>query len=269
MPFSFADELTQPAVIPEQVESKFSIVHKVVPNEVRNYKLDIKIKGQVPVEDGNPANLDAGLSLIIKMQYGQRDRDKILPLEISVMEGKMTVGDQTFAIAPGIYPKLSVLLGPDWRVQALYGARSDSDSLPGPTIKYKNIVMLFHLVDSEKPRAVGEKWNWESSIPGIGELFKCSAKISGAEKIDGEESVVVEQEIYPRLKDENSAMNAYVSAIARSNFAATDGRLLKSYVDSEVEYISEKPSKFAPEPGKGKLKANVTIDISLIKSNSK
>jgi len=253
----------------------------VAPGEIRDYLIEAVIKGKTPSPDGaEPVDLDTAFRLNVRHRYSRREGDGLLPLEISLVDGRMTVEvevegkkqPQTLQITPSIYPRLTVLIDRDWRITDIFGVSADRMSKSFPGIRYDNHIILFYPQGLAEPRAVGEKWESSLKIPALNETYSFTNTLVGERIIDGIRAAVLRQEITRSAREDVQGVSTSMKAAAESTFAIDGGKLLRSHVDCDVIFSAKRP----PSSGAGKdepaskqdrtyCRANIKIDISPVK----
>ena len=247
---------------------KLSITTSVTPREVRDYRIDAVVKGKAVVPDSaQPVDLDATFLLKVRHQYSRREGDGLLPLEISLLEGQVAIQKQKLQITPSIYPKLTVLIDRDWRISDIFGLSSDRIAQTFPGISYGNHIILFYLQGGEQPRAPGDKWECSAKIPSFGETYNFANTLVGERTIDGVRAAIVRQEIVRPPKDDAQGQSTAMKATTESDFAVSDGRLLKSHIECDVTFARKSSSegKSTSRQDNTASRANIKIDISLVK----
>ena len=260
---------SEPATGPD----KLTITTSVKPREVRDYRIDAVVKGKALVpEIAEPVDLDAAFALKVRHQYSRREGDGLLPLDISLLEGQVTLNQvqgqgQKLHITPSLYPKLTVLIDRDWRITDILGMSSSRIAQTIPGISYGNHIMLFYLQGGDQPRAPGDKWEWSVKIPSLGETYNFASTLVSEQVVDGVRAAVVRQEIVRPAKDDPQGQSSAMKATAESAFAIDDGRLLKSHVECEVTFGRKSASESKPtsRQDNAALRANIKVDISLAK----
>ena len=249
-------EDAQPA--PEKVVVNTS----VGPDEVRNYKIEAVVKGKAIVPDSKePVDLDAAFFLKVRHKYSRREGDGLLPLDINLVEGRVTVQGQKIEITPSLYPKLTVLIDRDWRVTDIFGMSSARIAQTLPGINYGNHIILFYLPEGRQPHAVGETWQSSVKIPDFGETYSFANTLKGVELVDGVRAAVVRQEIVRPAKADAQSESTSMKATAESAFALDNGRLLKSHIECQVTFGPGK-SESKGRQDQDSSRANIRIDIS-------
>ncbi len=255
---------------------KLAVTTSVAPREVRDYKIDAAITGKaLSPASAQPVELDSTFHLKVRHQYSRREGDSPLPLEISLLDGQMTVNalvegksaPQTLQITPSVYPKLTVLIDRDWRITDVLGLSSERVAQSFPGISYGNHIILFYLQGGAEPRAPGDKWESSVRIPGFGETYSLTNTLMREETIDGVRAAVVRQEIVRPPKDDASGVSTSMKASAESAFAIDGGKLLKSHVDCDVTFVRKSGSESGSTSGQDSTtsRANIRVDISPVK----
>lgn len=238
---------------------KIAVVTKAGQGETLDYGVVVTVKGSMPVAgSAEPVELDVVYDLVIRHRYGRADRDGLVPLEISVIGSKATVGGQELAVAPGTFPRISVLFDPDWRMTEVYGLANYPRTVPG--INYGNLVILFVLHGGGVPRAVGEKWVTDVAFPAYDETYRFTSAIKSVDRANGAETVRVAQSIDWVNPKPAGDIAAIARATAESVFAADGGRLLRSSAMCEVTFGGADGSP--PRQEIAAHRANIAISIS-------
>lgn len=252
-----AEEPTPPS---DTNAKTYTIVTSAAASEVRDYSIDFKLAGN----QANAAIPSATVSLKIRHLYSRRVGDDLLPMEISLQQGTILTQQQALDITPSLYPRLSVLIDNRWRVADVLGAAGSRFAQGTPGLNYGNLIIVFYLVDGDKPRAVGDTWNTSIKLPSIGQEFSIVNTLRGVETVNGVEAARVSQKI--TLVPKTSANpGSKMTAEAESLFALKNGKLLKSHVECLVEAppdtttSSTAGTKTAPSE-----RTNVKIDIASI-----
>ena len=270
---AFALGLIGPALAANEAQpaspepEKIAVTMSVRPQETREYKVDAVVKGKIVVPDSPELrDVDAAFSLKIRHQYGRRENDGLLPLDISLLEGQFTAQDQKIEITPSLYPKLTVLIDREWRINDIFGLPSAEISQTLPGINYGNHIILFFPLGLAQPRAPGETWEWTVNIPNYGESYKFANTLKGVEDVNGVKAAVLRQEITRLPKEDVQTAAASMKATAESAFSLSEGKLLKSHVECEVSFpTSKSDAKTTSKQDLPSPRANIKIDISLVK----
>ncbi|MCX8052291.1 MAG: hypothetical protein N3B12_00645 [Armatimonadetes bacterium] len=259
-----------PSRAEETAQSPVVVKIVVAPAEVRDYRIDAVIAGKAPSPGSEELiDLDAAFRLKVRHRYSRREGDGLLPLEISLLDGQMTVQveangkkiPQDLQITPSIYPKLTVLLDRNWRIDEVFGLTTDRIAQSFPGISYGNHVILFFPQGLDQPRVPGDKWEWTLRIPTLGETYEVKAKLVGEQVIDGIRTAVVREEITRPTKENTQGIITSMKATAESTFAIDTGKLVKSHVDCEVTFRKKNDAQKAQPTSR----ANIKLDISLEK----
>ncbi|MCE5315626.1 MAG: hypothetical protein ABFD49_03925 [Armatimonadota bacterium] len=228
--------------------SKVAIKTSVPERTLHRYNVIMNISSAAG--GANSKGVDTSLSMTVQHKYLDRTSDGMLPVEISLDSGMLCSGDQKLAVAPGIYPKLTVLLDRDYNIQNVLGTGSLQQQGSAPGINYGNLIVLFYLPGGGKERSIGDSWVGRISIPDSGQIFDIASTLKGIEMLDGVNAAVVEQVI-------NRVDSASAKIAVNSRFAIDNGSLLKSHVSYTIPASSDKNS-FASDIA-------VAMDIQLVK----
>jgi len=264
------------ATVPEATGQIVTIKTSAAPRETRDYKVDAVVKGKAPSGAGVPSDINAAFSYKIRHRYGRREADGTLPLEVSLLEGEVTMYlpqqakgppmEQKLAITPSLYPKLTALLDRDWKITDIFGG--DESQLAGslPGINYGNLVMLFSIGDGGKPHTLGDTWEATVALPNYGESYKFVNTLQKTEVIGSTNAALVRQEI-TRLPKTEDAGAATMRATVETAFGIDTGKLLRSHIQCEVINTPSTPASTGgtvsvPQQDQAPSRANITIDIS-------
>lgn len=242
-----------------EAADKIAVVTKAGQGESLDYSVVVTVKGSMPVAgSADSVELDVVYDLIVRHRYGRADRDGLVPLEISVTDSKATVGGQELAVAPGTFPRISVLFDRDWRIIEVYGLANYPRTVPG--INYGNLVILFLLHGGGVPRAVGDKWVTDVAFPAYDETYRFTSTVKSVDRANGAGTVRVAQSIEWVNPKPAGEISAVAKATAESVFAVDGGRLLRSSVVCEVTFGG--PDGSPPKQETAAHRANITISIS-------
>lgn len=257
-----ADESAQPQ--PEI--QKITLPTIIAPNEVRNYNVDVAMKGKVSnAESKEFVDLDIGYSLKIQHKYGRRDGDGLTPMEISVTDTKATSAGQALTVATSLFPKLTLLLDRNYRISSMFGLEGTYYAKSMPGINYANMIMLFSIPDADKPHAVGDTWKSKVQLPSLSSSFDFTNTIKSVETVDNGKTVIFHQDIKWSPQQIENGMIANARASVDSTFSMDNGKLLKSHSDCEVVFDDASKNTVSPWQDPNASRANIKIDISLTK----
>lgn len=235
-------------------------------NELRTYKVSVQIKGRVAGEDSKkPIDIDILATMNIDHKYGHREKDGLLPLEISVASAEATVGGEKFMTPASDFPKLTLLLDKSWKITSVFGLAGTryADQVSG--LNYGNLISLFFVPDIDKDHAIGEKWSSKAKLPGSEQEIEITSSILSVGEMDGLKTIVVHEDwgwYIQKLKNGNTT---YSQIKVDSTFTLDTGKLLKSHADCLILY--QDPTVRKPEDQE--LKSNSKIDISLEKPSAR
>lgn len=240
---------------------KVTIKNSFENGEVREYKVDVTIKGNFPnPETKQPMDIDTAMSFKIRHRYTRRDKDGLAPLEISLREGEVTIDGQKISITPSLYPKLTALLDIDFVISNIIGIELPKPgALPG--INYNNMLMLFYLPGPTQGRALGETWDFKVMFPALKEAYNFKNTLKSLETVNGAKAAMVKQEINRVPMPASTDPIPQLKATAQSAFAPSNGKLLKSHIDCEVALIASSAGESSPKSNR----ASIKMDISLLK----
>jgi len=242
------------SVCADVVDSNQVVVNtSVQPHEVRDYKVTAVVKGKLPLEPGQPTDIDAVFSYKIRHRYLRREGDGLLPLEISLLQGEVTAQEQKLALAPDLYPKLTLLIDKSWKITDIFGLPDPQLMQMLPGINYSNLIILFYLPGGNVPRQVGSSWESMVTLPSLGHTYKFVNNLKDVQIVGNIKAAVVKQEItrVPSSADKNTPIT--MKASAESMFSLADGKLLKSHVECDV----------ADKQGTTQSAASIKIDVEL------
>ena len=244
-------------------QDRVTVATSVKPNEVRSYKVVVTIKGKMPARgSAQPMDLDARYALSLRHKYGRREGDGLMPLEVSVTEGKLTSDGQSLGVTSGMFPKITYLLQRDWQPSAVFGINGTRYEKSIPGINYVNMIVLFYLYGGDTPHAVGEKWNAQVKLPFYKETYNFTNTLKALEQVNSVDAATVHQKIAWTVGKQAGSPPATVTATAESSFAIADGKLIKSRAQSEVLFTDDTAGESGQEPKTSR--ANISIDISLV-----
>lgn len=241
------------SVCADVVDSNQVVVNtSVQPHEVRDYKVTAVVKGKLPLESGQPTDIDAVFSYKIRHRYSRREGDGLLPLEISLLQGEVTAQEQKLALSPDLYPKLTLLIDKSWKITDIFGLPDPQLMRMLPGINYSNLIILFYLPGGNVPRPVGSVWEAMVTLPSLGHTYKFVNTLKDVQTVGNVKAAVVKQEI-TRVPSADESAPITMKASAESVFSLADGKLLKSHVECEV----------AGKQGTTQSAANIKIDVEL------
>ena len=245
-------------VPPASSAQEITIKTCAAPNEKRDYNVDEVITGKMPVVDEpKPVDVDATLAVKIRHSYSPMGADNVQAMDMSLVEGHLTVQGQKLDVTPSLYPTLTILFDKDGRVTQVFGLPGSRPASSAPGISYSNMIMLFQWPGGSQARAVGQKWQSQVKAPGLDGTYDFANTLKRVDDIDGEKVAVVDQEISWDPKTSAGAARA----TTESSFAISDGKLVKSHVDCVVTFGKKSGGGQEETPPR----ANIKIDISLAK----
>lgn len=243
----------------EQSTPRISVPTIVRPNELRTYNLSVGIKGCVAIIDSKPLLVDAVNTMKLLHQYGARAGDGLLQLDISARNVQATINGEKAPAVTEQFPKLTLLLDKNWKLNRLFGADGTRYAGQVPGLNYANLIMLFIVPDLDKEHAIGEKWTSKVKNPGKTDEITISSTIKSRD--EAAKTVALRQEYsWSEMKlDEERSVKC--SATVDSTFDSTSGKLLKSHAECRLPF--SEPSQAKPE--NRQYVAVSTIDIVLEK----
>jgi hypothetical protein len=238
------------------------------PNENRDYRLAVATVGNMPNPDGTGL-IDAThtAKLKVRLNFKPRDKDGLLPLIVSLVEGELQVGDQKMMTGPDFYPPITLLLDRDYRLQSVIGLTGSRFEHPKPGINYANLVMLLMLPDNLISRSVGDTWKTTFRLPGWNVHYEFENRIEAVNKMDDTECVSLTQFISARCSSDREE-KWMTTAVVRSAFSTADGSLVKSHADCKVVFgdpVANKPVKTASANPSSSACAEIKLDIVRVK----
>lgn len=232
----------------------------VQPNELRSYKVSVAIKGCVGIMDSAPMVVDAVNSMNVQHQYGKREGDGLVLLDISAKDVQVTVNGEKVPTSPDQFPKLTLLLDKSWRINKIFGADRASDGqVPG--LNYSSLILLFFVPDGDKPHAIGESWTNKLKMPGKADEVTIKSTIKSVSEVDGNKVVTVHQDFSWGEQKLDAGRTVNSTAAVDSTFDLASGKLLKSTAECQLPF--SEPSQ--PKPENRAYKATTKIDIVLAK----
>lgn len=249
-------------------ETKLAIRYGFTPREVRDYNLDVSVEGKaITPESTNPVDLHATFHLEVRHRYGRREGDGLLPIEITLLKGQASADGGRLEIASSLYPKLTILVDREWRINDILGMPEERIAQTLPGINYANHIILFYLPGADQPRSPGSEWSYTLRIPTLGESYEFTNSIVRQENVNGVRSAVVKQNIRRIAETGKSRPRAEFKASAESTFAVEGGRLIKSHVECEITFDSAGSVLSEGTSGQKSTasRLSVKIDISPIK----
>ena len=245
-------------------QDRFVVATSAEPIETRTYKVVVAIKGKMPAQgSAQPIDLDTVYTLRVRHKYGRRESDGLMPLEISVTDGKLVSSGESLSVTSGMFPKITLLLQRDWRPSGIFGITGTRYEKSIPGINYVNMILLFYLYGGDKPHAVGDKWDAKVKLPSYRETYDFTNTLKAVDRINGVETAAVHQEISWTLSRQSNTPSATVKAAADSSFALANGKLIKSRARSEVLFRDTGGNESSGQETKAS-RANISIDISLV-----
>lgn len=257
----------EPVPPTDSTKKTVTVVTSATSGEVRDYKMDFSVKGK----QTGTADVSAAATFKIRHSYSRNRGEELLPMEISLQKGQIITQGQALEITPALYPKLTVLLENPWQINDVLGAAGSRFAEGMPGINYGNHIVLFYLIDGDKPHAVGDSWGTKIRLPSLGQAYDVVNTMKGVETIDGIEGAKVTQQI-TRAPQGPGIPHSNMKCSIQSWFALKNGKLLKSHAECEVELP---PDETVPSPPVGKNqpaskaatpeKTTMKIDIALVK----
>lgn len=238
----------------------------IEPGELRLYDVTVKMAGRMPVGDKQqPVDFDATYAIQIQHQYGRREADGLLPLEISARKAEATIGGQKLNLLGASFPKLTLLLDKSYKIDSAFGLPDAKAGNQMLGLNYTNLIVLFFVPDGDQPHAAGDQsassgWTSTVKMPGA----KNGIKVVTTIKSLGEEKGVRTAEVhqvwgwYEQKMADGSP--AYTQFTVDSTFALDTGKLLKSHAEAVV--CGKNPELYKQE--QQPYKVNTKIDISLV-----
>jgi hypothetical protein len=241
---------------------KITVVMKVEPNEVRNYKLSVQMKGHTaPDPSAKPIDVEATYSMQMQHKYGRREGDGLLPLEIVALDVQATVDGEKFALPATEFPKLTLLIDHSWKIDSTFGLAGTRYAGQSPGLNYANLVMLFFIPNVDKPHAISESWQRKLKVPGFPDECSVTTTFKSVDSKDGAKTVNVHQDyVWTGQKVENGAI-ANSKAAVDSVLSLDTGKLLSSHAECKVLF---QKSASAQQDSTGE-QANTKIDMLLDK----
>lgn len=243
---------------------KIAIPVRVQPSELRTYAVTVQMKGRVSGQGTEkPIDVDALASMRIRHQYGRREGDGLLSLEVSALSPEVTMGGQKMAMPATDFPKMTLLLDGSWKVSSVFGLAGSRYAGQVPSLNYGNLITLFFVPDGDKPHAVGEKWLSKvklpgPKLPGSAEDVEVTSTIKSLGDTGGVKSVTVSED-WAWFTQKLDAGPAYNKVTAESVFALDTGKLLKSHAECLILYQDPATRKQEDQD----IKSNTKIDILL------
>lgn len=247
------------SVSADQPVEKIIVPTIVQPNELRSYRLSVAIKGCVGVLDGQPLLVDAVNTMKVLHQYGRREGDGLLQLDISAIDVKATINGEQAPAAVDQFPKLTLLLDKAWNIYRIFGIDGTRYAGQVPGLNYGNLAMLFHVPDIGKGHALGKAWKSSVRLPGRKDEIKISSTVKSR---DVEAKTVTLRQEYAWAEMKVDADRSVKStAVVDSTFDLVTGKLLRSHAECQLPF--SEPSQQKPE--NRHYSAISKIDISLEK----
>lgn len=253
--FAWADEAANKADAVETI----SIPVKIESKELRAYNVAVKMVGRAPGEDKEPPiDIDATYALEIQHQYGQREPDGIIPLEISASKAEATIGDQKLTILGTDFPKITILFDKSYKITNVFGIPSADSGNQMLGLNYSNLIVLFFVPDGSKMHKVGESWTSKVKIPGVKDEVAVVTTLNSIKNEGGIKTAQIHQVWGWYTQDTKDRTPVYNQFTVDSTFALNTGKLLKSHADTLV--YTKDPALFTQEQQPYKI--NTKIDIS-------
>lgn len=251
-------------VNPKLAADKVTVKLSAADNELRDYRASVAIKGSMVNPDTKqPMSIDSSMAFKLRHKYIKREGNGFFPMEISLLEGEVTMADQTLRISPSIYPKLTVLLDKEFRVDDILGyGNTAPGALPG--INYGNMAMLFHVPGLNQTRSVGEIWESQVSLPHLKEAYTVKNTLLAVSKPGDVPATVTVRQDYTRVPmPKSTAPIPSMRATVESTFLQENGKMMKSHIDCLV--IPVQPQVSDPKTAAPNHRATINMDVSLIK----
>jgi hypothetical protein len=232
---------------------------KIEPNEMRTYDVTVRMTGRMPGGDKQPpVDFDATYAMQIRHQYGRREGDGLLPLEVSATKAEATIAGQKMTLLGADFPKLTLLLDRSHKLDSVFGlpeAKSGSQMLG---LNYANLVVLFFVPDGDQPHAVGQDWKAKVKMPGAKDQIEVVTTITSIGEANGVKTAAVHQVWGWYVQKLPDGSPAYTQFTVDSTFALATGKLLKSHADTVV--YTKNPAVYKQE--QQPYKVNTKIDIT-------
>jgi len=242
----------------DQPAPKITMPTVVQPNELRSYKVSVAIKGCVGVMDSNPLLVDAVNTMRVQHQYGKREGDGLLMLDISALDVQVTINGEKVPTSPDQYPKLTLLLDKSWKVNKIFGIDSVRDAGQVPGLGYANLILLFSIPDADKPHAIGESWISKVKLPGKSDEVTIKSTIKSVVETGGAKTASVHQDYDWGEQKLDAGRSVKSAAAVDSTFDLASGKLLKSHAECQLSF--SEPTQAKPE--NRQYKATSKIDVS-------
>jgi hypothetical protein len=239
---------------------KVSIPIRIEPRELRVYDVTVKMRGRMPGEDkAAPVDIDASYLLRIQHQYGRREGDGLLVLEISASKAEATVAGQKLTVLGADFPRITLLLDTSFAIVSAFGIPSAGSDGQALGLNYGNLIVLFFVPDGDKPHAVGESWTSKVKMPGSQDDVNVTTTLKSVGEANGAKTASIHQVWGWFAQKKQDAASAYSRFLVDSTFALDTGKLLKSHADTLV--TTKNPAVYKQE--EQQYKVNTKIDISL------
>jgi hypothetical protein len=245
----------------DQPAEKITMPTVVQPNELRSYKVSVAIKGCVGMMDSNPLLVDAVNTMRVQHQYGKREGDGLLMLDISALDVQVTINGEKVPTSADQYPKLTLLLDKSWKVNKIFGIDNTSDDGQVPGLGYANLILLFSIPDVDKPHAIGESWTSKVKLPGKPDEVTIKSTIKSVAETGGVKTVTMHQDYAWGEQKLDAGRSVKSVAAVDSTFDLASGKLLKSHAECQLSF--SEPTQAKPE--NRQYKATSKIDMSLEK----
>ena len=253
--FAWADEAANKADAVEAI----SIPVKIESKELRAYDVVVKMVGRAPGEDKEPPiDIDATYALEIQHQYGQREPDGTIPLEISASKAEATIGDQKLTILGTDFPKITVLFDKSYKITNVFGIPNADSANQMLGLNYSNLIVLFFVPDGSQMHKVGESWTSKVKIPGVKDEVAVVTTLNSIKDEGGIKTARIHQVWGWYAQESKDRTPVYNQFTIDSTFALNTGKLLKSHADTLI--YTKDPAVFTQEQQPYKI--NTKIDIS-------
>jgi len=259
---AWADEQNSATGTVEQI----AIPVKIEPGELRVYDVAVKMTGRMPGGDKQqPADFDATYAIQVQHQYGRREADGLLPLEISARKAEATVGGQKLTLLGASFPKLTLLLDKSHRIDSAFGLPDPRSGNQMLGLNYVNLIVLFFVPDGDQPHPVGDSsagsgWASKVKMPGAKDKIDVVTNIVSTGQEKGVKTVRVHQVWGWYVQKMADGSPAYTRFTVDSTFELDTGKLLRSHAETLV--YAKNPEVYTQE--QQPYKVNTKIDISLV-----
>ena len=246
---------------PEPAEAKnVTISMSVKPNEARNYNLSVQLKGKTASESSaEPISIDATYTMKMQLKFGQREGDGLLPLDIIASDARATIDGQQFTMPTAEFPRLTLLIDKDWKVNSAFGIARTRYAERSPGLNYANLILLYLIPDIDKPHALDEPQKAKVKLPGFADECSVTTVYKSVENKKGVEVVNVHQDYVWTGQKLDDGVVVDSTASVDSVIAVDGGKLISAHAESKVDF--RKPGS---DNKPGVDQATTTIDIMSI-----